>query len=69
MSDLIKALQIFLKYGDPMYPSSGEHDVFLLPSYRDRDFIGAEDREALNKLSFYFIEEYGCWGSYRFGSC
>jgi hypothetical protein len=69
MSDLIKALQIFLKYGDPRWPSLCEHCMFLLVSYRDKEIISEEDQKDLDKLGFIFIEEYGCWGSTRFGSC
>lgn len=30
MEDLIKALQIFMKYGNPAYPFHCEHDILYI---------------------------------------
>ena len=71
MEDLIKALQIFLKYGNPEYPTHCEHDslyVDIAP-----ELVTDEDKEILEELGFYSGEdsqEYeGGFYSYRYGSC
>jgi len=66
MSDLIKALQIFLKYGDPEFPTHCEHDVLLVNI--DHRKISEEDKKELYFLHFYYSKEYDCFISYRFGS-
>lgn len=53
MEDLIKALQIFLKYGNPRNPTHCEHDVLTV--YINPEVVSDEDGE-------HFI-------SYRYGSC
>lgn len=50
MDDLIKALQIFQKYGNPTFPTHCEHDemfVMIEPS-----FVTTGDLLALKKLHF-----------------
>ena len=65
MSDLIKALQIFLKYGDPGCPTHCEHDVLQVCIEPDK--VSKEDKIELEKLGFDPDDEYG-FKSYRFGS-
>jgi hypothetical protein len=66
MKDLIEALTIFLKYGNPHAPTHCEHDELLVDiKYED---VSAEDREKLEALSFHHCEEHGCFRSFRFGS-
>ena len=69
MEDLIKALQIFLKYGNPKNPSHCEHDYFYVAI--DSELVSKEDIDALDKLGFFLDQEYdeGGFGSFRFGSC
>lgn len=69
MEDLIKALQIFLKYGNPDYPSHCEHDYFYI--HIDPSLISDEDKEELDKLGFFIDSEYGGdgFGSFKYGSC
>lgn len=66
MEDLIKALQIFLKYGNPQWPTHCEHDVLMVCIEADR--VSEEDLEALGKLGFIVDEDSEFFKSYRFGS-
>lgn len=73
MEDLIKALQIFLKYGNPKYPTHCEHDVLYIHGI-DPEIISEEDKKTLDELGFFCIDddgdplESGCFESYRYGS-
>ena len=66
MEDLIKALQIFLKYGNPHHPA---HYYFYIDI--DPELVSDEDKEELDKLGFFPDGEYDGdgFGSYRYGSC
>lgn len=65
MENLIKALQIFLKYGNPDYPTHCEHDVMYVSiPYK---LVSEEDKNTLDKLGF-FADENGCFKSYRYSS-
>jgi len=66
MSDLIKALSIFLKYGDPSYPTHCEHDVLTICGI-DPCLVSEDDVVLLEELGF-FIFEGECFTSYKFGS-
>jgi hypothetical protein len=66
MSDLIKALQIFLKYGDPGWPTHCEHDELWICGIDPED-VSKEDVEKLDELGF-FISSDDCFKSFRFGS-
>ena len=83
MKDLIKSLEILQKYlpfkpcgNDPSkcynqeYPTHCEHDVLLVPSINAEVWahVSDEDMKALDELGWDFLEEYGCIGSFRFGS-
>jgi hypothetical protein len=69
MKDLIKALTIFLKYGNPRNPTHCEHDVMTICGI-DPDKVSDEDKATLDDLGFFVSAEYGdeCFKSFRFGS-
>lgn len=67
MENLIKALTIFLKYGNQDYPTHCEHDELLVVGISE-DVVSDEDKEELDKLGFFWDEEYGSWASFHFGS-
>jgi hypothetical protein len=68
MEDLIKALQIFLKYGNPYYPTHCEHDCLHVNI--DYDVVSDEDKAELLKLGFRRCSDSGedKFSSFRFGS-
>jgi hypothetical protein len=68
MKDLIEALQIFLKYGDPRNPTHCEHDVMLVCI--DPKLVSDEDKARLKELGFFVGREFGdeAFQSFRFGS-
>lgn len=65
MKDLIEALQIFLKYGNPCNPTHCEHDVLMVCV--DPAEVSDEDKARLGELGFH--EEAEDFRSYRYGSC
>ena len=65
MEDLIKALQIFLKYGNPKYPTNCSHDELAIMDIDPED-VSEEDKQALDKLGFIVSDDY--FLSFRFGS-
>jgi hypothetical protein len=70
MSDLIEALQILLKYGNPRNPTHCEHDILTIGEINPSD-VSEEDKEKLDELGFFISNEDGdeCFCSFRFGSC
>lgn len=64
LSRLIKALQIFLKYGDVSYPTHCEHDVLTVCV--DPSNVSEEDKKKLDALGFFESED--MFKSYRYGS-
>ncbi|GAF97260.1 unnamed protein product [marine sediment metagenome] len=71
MKDLIKALQILLKYSnDDHNPTNCSHDEFYVGAGIQYDDVSEEDTKELEKLGFAPCEEYGeGFISFRFGSC
>jgi len=67
MDKLIAALQIFLKYGNPKYPTHCEHDVLYISI--DPELVSEEDKKELDELGFFHSESEECFMSHRFGSC
>lgn len=69
MEDLIKALQIFLKYDNPKYPTHCEHDYLYVAI--NPELVSDEDKEELDKLGFFVDGEYDGegFGSFKYGSC
>lgn len=66
MEDLIKALQIFLKYDNSYAPTGCEHDILRV--YVDPEEVSDEDKDKLEELGFDPEEELNCFMSFRFGS-
>jgi hypothetical protein len=69
MKNLIEALQIFLKYGNPSFPTHCEHDVLMIVGI-DPEIVSEDDKQKLDELGFFVSEEYGekMFQSFRFGS-
>ena len=67
MEDLIKALKILLKYGNPRNPTHCEHDVLTIDI--SPGLVGKEDVAILDELGVFVDEEDDDFKSYRFGSC
>lgn len=65
MDDLIEALTIFRKYGNPRCPTHCEHDMLWVCGI-DPEQVSAEDIERLDTLGFFSDEDAFC--SVRFGS-
>lgn len=68
MKDLIEALNIFLKYGNPNWPTHCEHDVMYVSI--DPEIVSPEDIKRLGELGFLPDNEGNeTFYSYKFGSC
>ena len=67
MSDLIKALTILLKYGDPRNPTYCTHDEMWICGISPGD-VSDEDKAVLDELGFFVDDGDDCFKSYRFGS-
>lgn len=67
MSDLIRALQILLKYGDPRNPTNCAHDELTICGI-DPAQVSAEDKAELERLGFFVSVPDQCFMSFRFGS-
>jgi hypothetical protein len=64
---LIEALQIFLKYGNPDYPTHCEHDVLWVCINPEN--VSDKDRKRLEELGFNAHEDGDdCFKSYHYGS-
>lgn len=66
MQDLIDALIIFRKYGNPQFPTHCEHDVLTICV--DPAVVSEEDKVGLDKLGFIVDASSDAFISYRFGS-
>ena len=51
MDNLIKALKIFRKYGNPDFPTHCEHDILLVMI--DPEKVSDEDKKELDDLGFF----------------
>lgn len=71
MKDLIKALQILLKYADEdnYSPTNCSHDQLAICAGIDLIDVSEEDVKELDKLGFFWSESSECFLSFRFGSC
>lgn len=67
MEKLIEALQIFLKYGNPQWPTHCEHDVLWICGIQWSDIL-SEDQEKLKELGFFYDESDDAIQSFRYGS-
>jgi hypothetical protein len=70
MEELIEALQILLKYGNPVNPTHCEHDVLMICGILPSD-VSEKDKKKLDELGFFVSYEFGdeSFVSYKFGSC
>ena len=66
MSDLIEALQIFLKYGNPHNPTHCSHDELWICV--ETGNITDDDNKRLEELDFHYDENDDSWKSFRFGA-
>lgn len=66
MEDLIKALQIFLKYGNKKYPTSCEHDILYVDVAPN--IVSDKDKNTLDELGFFVDDENDCFYSFKYGS-
>jgi hypothetical protein len=71
MNDLIQALQILSKYGNPEFPTHCEHDELTITPEIRPDDVSEEDKQKLELLGFFVSNDYGhsLFKSFRFGSC
>lgn len=69
MEELIEALQIFLKYGNPTFPIICEHEVLHINGIYPEN-VSDEDKNKLRKLGFISGTPYGyaSFYSYKYGS-
>ena len=69
MKQLIEALTILLKYGNPDYPTHCEHDVMYICGIEPEQ-VSEEDQAKLKELGFNVGRESGENGfySFRYGS-
>lgn len=67
MEELIKSLQIFLKYKNEKYPTHCEHDSLYIVGINPDD-VSLEDKKTLDDLGFFVNEDLECFESFRFGS-
>lgn len=68
MEDLIEALQILSKYGNPEWPTHCGHDVLYVDI--DPELVSDEDTKRLDELGFFPSDEGmgDTFMSYKFGS-
>lgn len=69
MKDLIEALTILLKYGNPEKPTHCEHDELHICGI-DPAKVSKADKKKLDKLGFFVAKRYGeeLFMSFKFGS-
>lgn len=68
MEDLIKALQIFVKYQPTTRnPTNCSHDELAIMGV-DRGMVSDEDHAELERLGFYYSDEEEYYFSFRYGS-
>lgn len=69
MLDLIKALNILLKYTDVEYPTQCEHDLLYIGHGVNPKDMKVDDLDEFYNLGFEYSPELQCFFSYKFGSC
>jgi hypothetical protein len=65
LNELIQALLIFRRYGNPVNPTCCEHDILMV--LINPDLVSIEDKKRLSELGFDAFDEYW-FSSFRFGS-
>jgi hypothetical protein len=68
LENLIKALQILNKYGNPAYPTNCEHDEFRVHKISPYK-VSKEDIEELESYGFDVETDNDCFISFDYGSC
>ena len=68
MEDLIKALTILLKYGNPYSPFHCTYDTLYIWDISFSE-VSEEDKKLLDGLGFFEDSEDDGFMSYRYGSC
>jgi len=66
VDDLIEALTILRKYGNPSSPTHCEHDELTVCI--DPALVSTKDKARLVDLGLFVDEDYECFKSYRFGN-
>lgn len=64
MEQLVEALRIFLKYGNPDYPTHCEHDILYIVGI-DPKVVSEEDKNRLKELGFTTGSEEGSETDYK----
>ena len=69
MKQLLWAITIFLKYGDPDFPTHCEHDIMYICGI-DPDDVTEKDKLELAEIGFDVTDDLGIkqFYSYKFGS-
>lgn len=67
MEELIEALKIFLKYGNPDHPTHCEHDEMWVVGIEPSK-VSEGDVDRLDHLGFFIDEGEDCFKSYKYGS-
>lgn len=67
MEDLIKALQIFLKYGNHRSPTMCNHDEFCI-AHINPNTVSEEDKNELKHLGFFIDKDAERFFSFRYAS-
>ena len=65
MENLIKALQIFLKYQNLDFPTICVHDELIIVGI-SFDEVSEDDKNSLENLGFLWDSD--CWASTKYGS-
>lgn len=66
MEQLIEALQIFLKYDNPTWPTHCEHEILYIIG--DYSAMSTEDKAKLEELGFHWDAAMDGWASFKYGS-
>ena len=66
MEKLIEALQIFLKYDNPIYPTYCKYEMLYV--LVDPNIVSESDLETLDRLGFFVNTEQECFMSFKYGS-
>lgn len=61
ISDVMGGLEILRKYATPDDDMAAEHDVIYAPGGRK---VSKEDRAALEKLGWFWDDEFHCWARF-----
>lgn len=66
MDDLIEALTIFRRYGNPEFPTHCVHDKLIIVGINPSNVLQS-DKDRLERLGFFENPEFECFQSYHFG--